>query len=258
MIFGIAGALRREELYNMRIEDIEERDGLIIIKIPVTKTHIQRSFVVINEPDEKVHYIDIYHKYVNLRPKNAKSSHFFLNYRNGKCTNQVIGKGTIGAWPRKIAEYLKLRNPAGYTGHSFRRSSATLLANKGEDLLGLRRHGGWKSSSTAEGYIEDSVENKIKFAKKILHDDENKEISKPSTSMCGQEDKENMIYENVDISANVETSPLRLQHSERHLQESYELPDGANILSSNSILQNKLPFAIGSCNNCTFNIYVNK
>lgn len=168
MIFGIAGALRREELYNMRTEDIEECDGLIIIKIPVTKTHIQRSFVVINEPDEKVHYMDIYHKYVNLRPRNAKSSHFFLNYRNGKCTNQVIGKGTIGAWPRKIAEYLKLSNPAGYTGHSFRRSSATLLVNKGEDLLGLKRHGGWKSSCVAEGYIEDSVENKIKFAKKFF------------------------------------------------------------------------------------------
>ncbi|KAJ8910211.1 hypothetical protein NQ315_014502 [Exocentrus adspersus] len=45
----------------------------------------------------------------------------------------------------------------------------TLLANKGEDILGLKRHGGWKSSSTAEGYIEDSIENKIKFAKKILH-----------------------------------------------------------------------------------------
>ncbi|KAJ8909788.1 hypothetical protein NQ315_011198 [Exocentrus adspersus] len=99
-----------------------------------------------------------YHKYLNLRPSNAKSSNLFLNYRNGKCTNQVIGKGTIGRWP--------LKNPVAYTGHSFRRTSAILLANKGEDILGLKRHGGWKSSSTAEGYIEDSIENKIKFAKK--------------------------------------------------------------------------------------------
>jgi integrase len=143
--------LSREELYNMKIEDFEERDGLIIVKLPQTKTHIQRSFVVINEPGEKVHNLDIYHKYRNLRPNNARSSHFFLNYRNGKCTNQVIGKGTIGSWPSKIAEYLKLKTSAGYTGHSFRRSSATLLANKGEDLLGLKRPGGWKSSATAEG-----------------------------------------------------------------------------------------------------------
>jgi hypothetical protein len=43
-----------------------------------------------------------------------------------------------------------------------------LLANKGEDLLGLKRHGGWKSSSTTGGYIEDCVENEIQFARKIF------------------------------------------------------------------------------------------
>ncbi|KAJ8910212.1 hypothetical protein NQ315_014503 [Exocentrus adspersus] len=108
MIFGVAGACRREELYNLKIEDIEESDRIMIVKLPQTKTHIQRSFVIINEPNEKVDHMDIYHKYLNLRPSNAKSSHLFLNYRNGKCTNQVIGKGTIGRWPSKIAEYLSL------------------------------------------------------------------------------------------------------------------------------------------------------
>jgi hypothetical protein len=41
-----------------------------------------------------------------------------------------------------------LRNPdnARSRSHSFPRSSATLLDKKGEDLLGLKRHGGWKSS----------------------------------------------------------------------------------------------------------------
>jgi hypothetical protein len=43
-----------------------------------------------------------------------------------------------------------------------------LLANKGEDLLGLKRHGGWKSSNTTGGYIEDCVENEIQFARKIF------------------------------------------------------------------------------------------
>jgi hypothetical protein len=70
-----------------------------------------------------------------------------------------------------------------------------LLANKCEDLLGLRRS--WKSSSTAEGYIEDCVENKIQFARKILRDDTNKEFWKPKTLMCNQEDKENSGYDNV-------------------------------------------------------------
>ncbi|RZC38349.1 hypothetical protein BDFB_009591 [Asbolus verrucosus] len=39
MILGIA--CRREELHKMRIEDIKERNGLIIVKVPLSKTHIQ-------------------------------------------------------------------------------------------------------------------------------------------------------------------------------------------------------------------------
>jgi hypothetical protein len=57
-----------------------------------------------------------------------------------------------------------------------------LLANKGEDLLGLKRHGGWKSSSMETGdYIEDCVENKIQLARKIPHGVKNKEFSNPTT-----------------------------------------------------------------------------
>ncbi|EFA04789.1 hypothetical protein TcasGA2_TC014838 [Tribolium castaneum] len=71
-----------------------------------------------------------------------------------------------------IAQFLKLPNDIEYTGHSFRRSSATLLANAGADLSVLKRHGGWRSSSVAEGYIEDSLQNKIHISKKILGEQE--------------------------------------------------------------------------------------
>lgn len=51
---------------------------------------------------------------------------------------------------------------------AFKRLSATLLANPGSDLISLKHHGGWKSLITVEGYIEDSIENKIGMAKKVL------------------------------------------------------------------------------------------
>jgi hypothetical protein len=47
----------------------------------------------------------------------------------------------------------------------------------------MKRHGGWKSSSTAEGYIEDWVERKIQFARKIPHGVTNKEFLKPTISI---------------------------------------------------------------------------
>ena len=47
-MLGVAGACRREELYNMAVEDIEDRGEFIFVKIPDTKTHIQRSFTITN------------------------------------------------------------------------------------------------------------------------------------------------------------------------------------------------------------------
>lgn len=71
--------------------------------------------------------------------------------------------------PCKIANYLKLPKATTYTGHSFRRTSATLLADSGANMTTIKRHGGWKSSTVAEGYIADSIENKAKTCELIFN-----------------------------------------------------------------------------------------
>lgn len=48
------------------------------------------------------------------------------------------------------------------SGHAFRRTSATVLANTGASIETLKRHGGWRSSTVAEQYIEDSLAYKRK------------------------------------------------------------------------------------------------
>ena len=56
--------------------------------------------------------------------------------------------------PNVIASFLKLTNPELYnTGHSFRRTSATLLIEAGGDITAVKKLGGWKSTTVAEGYI---------------------------------------------------------------------------------------------------------
>lgn len=101
------------------------------------------------------------------------------------CESEVIGLNKFQSVPKEIAIHLKLKDPSRYTseyyivlskeeqpawkigiiilnpfiGHSFRRTSATLLANAGADLIPItiKRHGGWKSTAAAERYIEDSI-----------------------------------------------------------------------------------------------------
>lgn len=102
-------------------------------------------------------------KYLKIRPT-PDMPKLFICIRNSKATRQNIGHNTIGQMPKRIAMYLHLQNPGSYTGHSFRRTSATILASSGGNILQLKQHGGWKSSSVAEGYVEDSLSVKKSIA----------------------------------------------------------------------------------------------
>lgn len=159
---GISGACRRDELWKLTLDNLQDLGSALLVTLPSTKTKIVRKFTVTGN------FYDIYKKYAMLRPSNVESRRLFVNYQNGKCTKQLIGINKIGATAKLIATFLKLPNPELYTGHCFRRSSATILVNSGSDLLTLKRHGGWRSSSVAEGYIDDSMASKINISNQIL------------------------------------------------------------------------------------------
>lgn len=80
----------------------------------------------------------------------------------------MIGKNKFAGMPKQIAEFLHLPDPASYTGHTFRRTSATMLVDSGANMETLKRHGGWKSSAVAEGYIAESLGNKKNIGKMIM------------------------------------------------------------------------------------------
>jgi integrase len=156
----VSGALRREELTNTVIKDIQQKDDIIVIIIPKTKTNVSRSFVITKEE-----WVATVQLYLQIRLKITKiADRLFLKYEKGKCCAVPVGINNIGSIPSKIATFLNLPNPSQYTGHCFRRSSATLLANRGGDLLTLKRHGRWKSGTVAESYVADSLKRKIDVA----------------------------------------------------------------------------------------------
>nr|XP_015840866.1 PREDICTED: uncharacterized protein LOC103315242 isoform X2 [Tribolium castaneum] len=86
---------------------------------------------------------------MEIRPTKTPHNRFFINYTKEKCTIQPVGIHKIG-------------------GHCFRRSSASLLANAGATMERIKRHGGWRSTTVAEGYIEECENTKIKVANLIL------------------------------------------------------------------------------------------
>ncbi|KAJ8984767.1 hypothetical protein NQ317_012130 [Molorchus minor] len=109
--------------------------------------------------------LELFRKYLSLRPPHVKHKRLFFVLQSRKIQ---VGKNTMGKIPSVVASYLKLPDVACYTGHCLRRSSATLLADAGVDITTIKRHAGWKSTTVAEGYVENSIENKTKIANQVL------------------------------------------------------------------------------------------
>lgn len=143
MIIGIFGACRREELAKLMLDHIEHNDLYIKLVIPFSKTKIMREFVITEGNVTGVNCLSIFRGYAKLRPLNATHRRFFVFHGKGKCTSQPVGINSFGSIPKKIATKLGLNNPEGYSGHCFRRSSATILVDGGADMQMLKRHGGY-------------------------------------------------------------------------------------------------------------------
>ena len=142
-IMSITGACRTAELVDMRIGHIEDRGSVLVVNIPDTKTKKPKLFTVVDDERRNTRYLQLYKMYKDLRPKKVPHKRFLLH---------AVGKDTFSKVPKLIAEFLQLPDFAPYTGHCFRRSSASFLVDGGGDLLTLRNHGRWKSSIAAEGY----------------------------------------------------------------------------------------------------------
>ncbi|XP_043283728.1 uncharacterized protein [Venturia canescens] len=153
LIFGISGACRSNELVKIKLDDIKKQGDLLVVNLPAITAKKPRTFVIAEE------FTQIVQQYTDRRPQNATTDRFFVNFQKGKCTSQVIGIHKFSRMPKEIATYLKLDDPAKYTGHAFRRTSATLLADSGANMVTLKRPGGRKSGKVARSYVEKSVKN---------------------------------------------------------------------------------------------------
>lgn len=93
---------------NIKIGHVKEYENMYWVIIPNAET--KHSFKITGA------FFDIVQKYAALRPKNTRDSRFFLQYNDGKCNDQPLGKNQFYKMPRKIANYLKLPKPEQYTG----------------------------------------------------------------------------------------------------------------------------------------------
>ncbi|KAJ8910321.1 hypothetical protein NQ315_003533, partial [Exocentrus adspersus] len=141
LIFGVAGACRGKELHQLTISDVTDMDHALLVNVRNTKNNVDQ----------------------NLR---RRTQDFLFGMRKVNVLFKPLEKTLLEKYHN--AEYLNLPNSTLYTGHCFRRTSASLLADSGASIDVWKRHGGWKSASVAEGYIENSINTKKIVADSIF------------------------------------------------------------------------------------------
>ncbi|KAL7290947.1 hypothetical protein TKK_0015674 [Trichogramma kaykai] len=152
LIFGISGALRCDEIYNLKVNYVEDLKTKYLVSIKTSKNDY--SSVTISASRQLIIgplFYDIVKKYISLRPVKLFSDKFFVRNEKIYCTHQVIGINKIYETPSKIAEELGLKNPKLYTGHCYRRTGASLLAESGANSAQVRQLGGWIPEKVAIG-----------------------------------------------------------------------------------------------------------
>lgn len=152
--------MRIGELANLDFEDVEEDGGKYLVNIRQSKTDQAGSgyqFIISPAAVSDIcpcrhisHYMELFEN---------RTGRFFRRIgKNGKPSVQPIGVNSLGKFPQMMADFLQLEG--NFTGHAFRRSSATILADRGANLVQLKRLGRWRSSSVAEAYVDRSKKSK--------------------------------------------------------------------------------------------------
>lgn len=156
--------------------------------------------------------------------------------------------------PQLIAEYLGLEEPHRYTGHCFRRSSATAYANSGGNLTGLKQLGGWKSDSVCQGYVDDTLSNKKQRCELLarackmptVKESNSKSTAKPVDTF---NESQPIATHHTDTTSNIANSPLAPT-----LKYNIETRNTSNNLDASSLAK---MIHVENCQNVNISVSIN-
>ena len=173
-VIGFTGGMRCAEIKDLMIEDlnIEPSKGVWVTFIPKKQRKekkTKRFLVPFNQDDPAKCFATHIVLYLNDLKKSLGSKVSGVLFHTVKKSGNGYSKLPMGinymyAMPRDIATALKLENPESYTGHGFRRSCATQMADSGANSVELRRFFLWKDDTTANQYIDESASNQARIA----------------------------------------------------------------------------------------------
>ena len=175
ILLGFAGFLRFDEINNLMFKDIHFEEEHIEINIRKSKTDQFRSGnkVFIAKGATSACAYTMLRRYVTKCGKETMSDSYLfkpLFKSKGKCN--LIHKNKKLSYTRTrecILNKLKMVAPELNLGtHSLRASGITTVANKDSvNERCLMRHGRWKTETSKNMYVEDSIAKKLKVTQEL-------------------------------------------------------------------------------------------
>lgn len=168
ILFGALGGLRASELVQLRFEDVTVEEYGLVINIVRSKTDQSEEGwkVVIPKLDvARADPVCTYERYKKVVPSIA--GRLFLQFRYGKYVQQPIGIHQVGGIVQEMAKIVKPEVWKDFSSHSLRRTNATCCVDVGVSDGQMKRHLRWKSTKTAENYVERSLVGELDVAKKL-------------------------------------------------------------------------------------------
>jgi integrase len=164
---SFTGGLRTTELKNLKFKNLSDSPAGVWVDYTPAKQRgevkTSRFLVPVNPESPGTCYASHLRAYLSAVNKSLGNKVdtdlvlFLKCLKGGGFSKVPMGINRLYKIPGEVAAQLKLEDPTKYTGHSFRRSSATQMANTGATSTDLRRFYHWKNDSTANQYIDKSA-----------------------------------------------------------------------------------------------------
>jgi hypothetical protein len=159
-VVALHGLLRLNEIVAVQFEDItltgtlEGNNRVVSVRVFRQKQH---------GPKTEDHFqifettcLEVIDNYLKCFPNSVERKGRFFRKVDPKTMlafNRPLGEKTVAKASLAIAKFLNLQNPGGYTSHSFRTSTATIMADSGASSVQIQNAANWSSQTTAVGFF---------------------------------------------------------------------------------------------------------
>ena len=177
MLLGYSGFLRYDELAHIKASNIKFFETHMEIVLEKSKTDIYRqgNVVVISRIETNYCPVAMLEKYLRETHIDVMSDNFIfrsLTFFKSSNTTSLCKQNKPLSYTRAREIILEALQTLGYDKkhfglHSLRSGGATAAASKSVPDRLLKAHGRWKSESSKDGYILESIKNKMSVTKNL-------------------------------------------------------------------------------------------